>query len=690
MEIFKKNLFKNKLILTSILSLFIFIIIFSLPKFFIILDKKISYYFLKNQNKNFEVSKEIVVVNIDDLSISKIWSFPFSREVYSTLVKNLDEKKAWVIAFDIILSDNWPDKKVDDNLSSSIFESKKVVLWSAIVDNWLESIIPPLNKFLTWSTKYWFFTPNIHKISWESYSFSPIKRLNITEKLEDLRVRNSKKDFNHFSVEILKKYFSRENIKYYKNSIEIIPWEKIPYSNAKNKEILINYLPNKKFKKQISLSDIYFKEWRFESFDFENKIILLWATAKGLKDIFNTPNWADFWVYVHANILNTILSGKFLVLFNEKLEWALLILIIILAVYFNLSNNNKLVVISNLVLFFSYIALFNILLSLQVWIMLNYPAYTIFAFIMAITISNIAKYLTENKDKKRMLGALSEYISKDIASEILNSSWNVNLSGERKNISIFFSDIEGFTTISEKMNPEELVEFLREYLWAMSNIIMDERWFIDKYEWDAIMALWWVFGHENKSNYDNCISALKQQKALEKLNVAWEKIFGQKLNIRMWLNFWEAIVWNIWAKGRKMEFTALWDSVNLASRLESINKKYGTSICVSQSVYNNQKDNFEFRYLDKIRVKGKEIATDIYELVWEKSLVSDFKMDIARRFKEAIWFYLKRDFGKAKDIFQDLSNLWDKPSSVYLDRCIMYTKTPPPENWDGVWNMDSK
>ena len=686
----KKNIFKNKIFLTVFLSSIVFIIVLILPKFFIILDKKISYYFLKNHNENFSVSKEIVIVNLDDRSISKIWSFPFSREVYTTLINNLTKKKASVIAFDIILSDNWPNKNIDDDLAKSMKDSNNVILGAPITDNWVKSIIPPLSKFLTGWLNYWFFPPNIDSISWESYSFSSTKNLNITEKINEFKVKNTNKSFNHFTIEILKKYFNRDNISIYPDSFSIIPWEKIPYSSSQNKEILINYLPEAKFKEQLSLSDIYFKEWKFNETDFENKIVLVWATAKWLKDIFNTPNWVDFWVFIHANIINTILSGNFLVYFNENLEWALIILLIILSVYFNLSSNNKVVVFWNLSLFILFLFLVNYLLWMDVWIMLNHPAYIIFSFILAITFSNIAKYLTENKDKRKMLNALSEYISKDIASEILNNSWNIKLEWERKEISIFFSDIEWFTTISEKMDAEELVVFLREYLWAMSNVIMDERWLIDKYEWDAIMALWWVFWHESKSNYDNCNSALKQQNILKQLNVSWKQKFWQELKIRMWINSWEAIVWNIWATWRKMEFTALWDSVNLASRLEEINKKYWTYICVSDSVYFDQKDNFEFRYLDKIRVKGKTIPTSIYELLSKKWELSSLKSDIVLRFDEAINLYLSRDFSKSLSIFQELSDLHDSPSKTYIERCNMYLKNPPEDTWDQVWTMKTK
>jgi adenylate cyclase len=645
---------------------------------------------LKNHNENFSVSKDIVMVNLDDRSIAKIWSFPFSRDIYTTTIKNLQEKNASVIAFDIILSDNWPNKNVDNNLAKQIFDSKRVVLGSPITDNWVKSIIPPLNKFLTGWLSYWFFPPNIHKITWESYSFSPSKNLNITKKLEDSRVKNTKKSFNHFAVEILKKYLGRDKITFSKNWFSIVPWEIIPYSSSINNNILINYMPKNKFENQISLSDIYFKNGDFNNVSFDGKIVLIWATAEGLKDIFNTPNGVDFWVYIHGNILNTVLSQRFLIYFDENLEWLLIFLIIILAVYFNLSSNNKTVLFSNIILITLFILLNKHLLDLQIWIVLNHPAYMFLAFTLSIMFSNIVKYITENKDKKKMIKALWEYISKDIAQEILHDTWSIKLEWERKRISIFFSDIEWFTSISEKMNPEELVVFLREYLWVMSNIIMDERWLIDKYEWDAIMALWWVFWHVESSTYDNCNSALYQQAVLKKLNSGWKERFWEELKIRMWLHTGDAIVWNIWATWRKMEFTALWDSVNLASRLEEVNKKYGTYLCVSQTIYEEQKENFEFRYLDKIKVKWKNIPVGIYELLSKLWELPDSKKDIILSFNIWIELYLKQEFKKAREVFEKLWKEGDKPSLTYIERCKKFELIWPGTDWDWVWTMKTK
>jgi adenylate cyclase len=240
------------------------------------------------------------------------------------------------------------------------------------------------------------------------------------------------------------------------------------------------------------------------------------------------------------------------------------------------------------------------------------------------------------------------------------------------------------------MKAEELVDFLREYLWVMSNIIMDERWFINKYEWDAIMALFWVFGYEDTSTFDNCLSALKQQQNLRFLNKIWQKKFGQVLKVRMWLHSWKAIIWNIWAKWRKMEFTALWDSVNLASRLEWVNKFYWTSICVSEDVVKDVSNDFEFRKLDKIKVKWKDNAIIIYELLWEKNKITDLQRQIRDDFEKALDLYFKNDFSKAKEIFHRLWEKGDITSIVFEKRCFKFELSWVKDDWDWVWTLTEK
>lgn len=683
------KLLKNRLFSTLFLSLIIFLFIYKmiLWTYFYNIDKTVqnNLYDRINSIHNRHTTKDVVLLKIDEQTIKKLWRFPFNRDVYWKLIKNLNNLWVWVIWFDIIFADR-SNHKIDEEFAQSIKNAWNIVLGTSILDWWM--IEKPLSILAKWALTYGYFRPNVDTDTNIVYTFTPKARL-----------RNWY--FNAFAIWLLKAYY----YKLYKDkSYLTTTWEysnkffrlkdiKIPLARENSHKVLINYFSNDKYN-SYSFIDLYDRNWEKykqleKSWFLKDKIVIVWATAKWIKDIFFTPLWITYWVYTHVNILNTILTKNYLIYFNKNLELLILFLLIILWTYFNLSRSNFVLVLSNFAIITIFIVIIPGFLVFNS-LFLNYPTELVLALLLSLTFSNILKYLLENRNKTVLVKALSEYISEDIAKKILSTTWDIKLDWDNKKISIFFSDIAWFTTISEKMDAQRLVEFLREYLWEMSNIIMDEKWFINKYEWDAIMALFWVFWYESTSTYDNCKAALIQQLRLNILNKAWEKQFWQTLKVRMWIHTWYAIVWNIWAKWRKMEFTALWDSVNLASRLEWVNKFYWTYICVSQDAMLEVKDKFEFRKLDKIRVKWKDIPIEIYELLWEKGKISDLKKDIKVWFEKALELYFNKEFKKAAEIFKKLWEIWDPASLVFTRRCLKFEISWVEDDWDWVWTMEEK
>lgn len=377
--------------------------------------------------------------------------------------------------------------------------------------------------------------------------------------------------------------------------------------------------------------------------------------------------------------------------FDRQLEWLLIFLLVIVSVYANLSSSSRVLLVSNFLIVSIFWFIFPLSILLGTNLIINFPSEIIFSLLLSFTSANIVKYIIEDTNKRKLNQALSEYVGESIADEILLENGKVNLDGQEKNLVCFFSDIEGFTTMSEKLSPWELVTFLREYLSSMTGIIMDKQGHIDKYEWDAIMALWWAFTDHSHADYVSaCESALQQMNSLTQLNNKWSKKLWNTIHVRMWVHGWKAIIWNIGAIGKKMEFTALWDNINLASRLEGVNKYYGTYICVSEVVYNATKEFFIFRYLDEIQVKWKDIPVKIYELIWKKDLVSEKQSQVYNAFMWAMIHYKEKSFSDAKDIFERLADDGDAPSKTYAERCNYYIKNPPPSDWDGVWKMMEK
>lgn len=681
----KIELKKNKFLLSIIFSLLIFFLLL-LPDLNAInknIQKNIFNYFSY-------INDEIVVVNIDEKTTSKLGRFPFDRKIYANLIQNLNKAWAWVIWLDIIFADK-TSYESDQIFADAIKNAENVVLWWWTKDEgWINWIFEKPLDLLSNNNPIWFFDIKHDPYIGTVFSTSLIKNF-------------VNWNYEYFGLSILRKYYSfitkdnsflNQDFKVNENFLKLKDEIEIPFSAKNSNEMIINY-ENQKFNRY-SFFDIY-DDNSFESIqkiewkkDFlKNKIILVWATLRWI-DLLKTPkNPEEFWVNVHASFLNTVLNENFSKYFDKNLELLIIFLLTVLAIFINLNKWIKTLILSN-VFIFLLIILYFVFIKLQ-HLILNYPFELILSFIFSATISNILKYLFENKDKVKLNKALSEYVSKDIANEILSWAWSVKLEWEKKRIVTFFSDIEWFTSISERFEPEDLITYLKDYLTEMSEIIINQKWFINKYEWDAILALRGVFWkvEENISKLA-CDSALMQFKRLDELNKIWQndpRIW--KINIRIWINIWDAILWNIWAKWKKIEFTAIWDSVNLASRLEEINKFYWTRFCVSENIYNEVKDLYEFRYLDRIRVKWKNNWVDIYELIDYKWSLSQEKIDSIKSFENAVALYQDKKFKEAYKEFEKMDKN-AKDVEIYKERCIYYIQNPPALNWDKIWTMTQK
>lgn len=679
------KIINNKNILTTILTIIIFIVAFSFNNVFYFINKAIQneYYNFNNIINWWYANDNIVIVEIDEYTLESIWRHPFKRDVYANVIDKLVSKQTTIVAFDILFLDK-TDTESDYVLSNSLNGSWNVILPVAHLP-W-NKIKKPLPIFLETDKSLSYLTPIVNKQNKVVYSVVPEQNFD-NEKLP------------YFWVSILRKYYSYyynksyDNFSYQNNFYNLTDTIKIPLSHEKSKEILINYIDSSKFN-TISFESIY----NDESFDkyhdefFKDKIIIIGTAAKWIKDIFYTPNGKEYWVYIHANFVNTVMNKSFLIYFNKNLEVLLILLLILVSVYFNLSKTWYVLFFSNVLISFLFLFLFPLLIIIYTSLILNFPTQLILWLVLSLTFSNIVKYVIENIHKQKLNKALSEYVSKDIAEEIIFGLGKIKLDWEKKKITMFFSDIEWFTSISERFSPEKLVKFLREYLNEMSNIIINEKGFINKYEWDAIIAFWGIFSEKPKleDSHNTCLASLVQLIRLDNLNKKWETEWLPKLKIRIGIHSWDAIIWNIWAKGKKMDFTALWDNVNIASRLEWVNKYYWTSICVSEVIYEEQKSYFEFRYLDKIKVKWKNKSIKIYELICLLGELSESQKDIRELFLKATKLYLNKDFLKALSIFEELDRLWDNPSLVYVIRCKKYIEEWVPEIWNWTWEMENK
>jgi len=312
--------------------------------------------------------------------------------------------------------------------------------------------------------------------------------------------------------------------------------------------------------------------------------------------------------------------------------------------------------------------------------------------------SAIVDFLKERKQKILIKGMFSQYLNPELVDELVNHPERLTLGGVRKNMTVLFSDLANFTTISEKTEPEVLVEMLNKYFDEMTEIIFETKGTLDKFEGDAIMAFWNAPIDDEKHQYNASLAALKMKKKVNELKGYWSSIVGFDFSIRVGINSGEMIVGNMGGK-KKFDYTVIGDNVNLASRLETINKVYGTDIIISEFVYEKIKNDFIARELDLIIVKGKTVPVKIFQLIDLEKQSIIYSADQIRNLKKLIEyfesglnFYREKNFLRAIEEFEKVFLIEpdDKPTKVFIDRCFDFLNSPPPDDWYGVFESKIK
>jgi adenylate cyclase len=424
---------------------------------------------------------------------------------------------------------------------------------------------------------------------------------------------------------------------------------------------------------------------------FKNSIVIIGPTARSVGDLGPTPfSSKQPNVFIHANVFNTIVSRSFI----RPISWRIQITVMIL--------------LTLIVGISGFVTKFKNSLILTAVILIGYSAYVFLlftqlsrSFIIAEPLSSIllcyissVSYLTfrENKQKQQIKSMFEKYVDASVVDKLIENPELMALGGEERELTILFTDIQGFTTMSEKLTPNELVKLLNELLDDLSMIIFKNRGTIDKYIGDAIMAFWGAPVPDEEHAYHACVAALEMQRELKKLRDRWKKQGRPEIRMRVGINTGKVIVGNMGSKV-KFNYTVVGDDVNLASRLEGANKQYGTSIMLGESTYKKVKDKVIVRELDLLVVKGKTEPVRVYELI---GLVNDSLPDDMKKFIEiyhkALKLYRSKEWDKAIEEFSKAIeiNPDDYTSKLYIKRSAHFKKFPPPDDWNGVFVMETK
>jgi adenylate cyclase len=423
---------------------------------------------------------------------------------------------------------------------------------------------------------------------------------------------------------------------------------------------------------------------------FKDKIVLVGATAIGIYDIRATPFSPVFpGVEVHANVMENILHDDFLI----RPEWmsifdlgALLVLGLFLGMVLP-RVRAAYGLIPWVAVTLTYYGIDRYLFEVKgVIVSTIYPIAEISFIFLGIT---FYKYLTEEKKRKQYREAFSRYVSASVVNEILKDPDRLKLGGERKNLTVMFTDIRGFTSISEKLDPETVVHILNEYLTPMTEVVFQQGGMLDKYIGDAIMAVWGaplaLPDHARRA----CVTALEMMKRLRVLQQGWAERKLPPINIGIGVNTGPMSVGNM---GSEMlfDYTVIGDSVNLASRLEGLNKEYGTNIIVSEATYQETKEEFVFRVMDRVVVKGKKETVGIFELMGSKENAAGLSERVTR-FEAGFKAYQNRQWQEAIREFEALGKYEeDKAARIFIERCRLYQESPPPPDWNGAFILTKK
>lgn len=431
------------------------------------------------------------------------------------------------------------------------------------------------------------------------------------------------------------------------------------------------------------VSDKYFKD----KFVFVGLGSDIKVDIQGAVDAFPTPFFRFkkemmYGVAIHANALNTMLNGCKLKKIDSPVMFMAFFIISLIPFWFRKKPMGLTAVGSGGIIII--IAFSMILFNTRGMIIEIVPSG--FAIALNTLFLGLNEFRQSHREKKYMKQAFESYVSSDIVKTIIEDPSALARGGEKKEMTVMFADITEFTTVSEKLTPEELVSLLNDYFKFITDMILENKGTLDKYIGDAIMAFFGAPVYFKDHAQKACATTLILDKKLNHLKETSQIVFT---GITMGINSGEMIVGNVGSE-KRFDYTVIGDEVNLASRLEALNKAYGTSIILGENTKKQLDNNlFLTRELDLVRVKGKFKAAPIYELLEN---TEENRENITRPFARGLAAYRNRDWEKAENIFKEIcKNIpLEGPSRVYLERCKIFAENPPPEEWDYVWEMKTK
>ena len=455
-------------------------------------------------------------------------------------------------------------------------------------------------------------------------------------------------------------------------------------------KLLVNYLGGPKTFPHISVSDVL--GGAVPAGTFKDRIVLVGATAVATYDLRNTPfNPRYPGTEVHATVIDNILTQRFM----ARPEWSR-VFDVLAIVGMSALTGVALTRLSPLMgvlftggLFTLYVLLTRwVFVSNRLWLNTVYPLMALLTVYIALT---LYYYVTEQRERRRIKTTFKQYVAEHVVEEMTKDPARLRLGGEEKVLTVLFSDLEGFTSYSERYSAHEMTEMLAEYYNRMTEQIFAHRGTLKEYVGDELLAFFGAPVEDAEHARHACETALAMRVQRIALVEEWEKIGRPRLRSRTGINSGPMVVGNLGSKYR-FAYGVVGDQVNLGSRLEGLNKVYRTDILISENTARLVEPGFLLRELDMVRVLGRAQAVRLYELIGKAGVALEPGRERAlSAYADALEAYRKGVWADALGLFQEALTHWpeDGPSRSMVQRCLAYQANPP-ESWDGVFEQQFK
>jgi adenylate cyclase len=428
------------------------------------------------------------------------------------------------------------------------------------------------------------------------------------------------------------------------------------------------------------------KEPQVQPSEFSGKTVLIGGNAPGILDNRPTPlSGACPGVEIQATMLDNLLRRDFIRVPPPAVFFGFLIFVSLLtAVGSSVLRKIRLLVVFFILCLAVPCAAVWLAFRSGFWLDFVVPEFAVVAGFLGASLLN---YSVEGKQRRFIKNVFRHYLSPDVIERVIQNPALLQLGGEKREITSFFSDVAGFTTISESLSPEELVNLLNEYLSEMTDLILSSGGTLDKYEGDAIIAFWNAPLDQPDHALRACRAALGCQKRLAGLQPHFREKYGRAVTMRIGLNSGAAVVGNM-GSSRRFDYTAMGDTINLAARLEGACKQYKVPILVGEATHRHVENDLAAREVDIIRVVGKTKPVAVFEIIGELAQLTPVEGERLRFYNEAREAYKRRDWKKAAEIFGKVEG--DDLAVLHMERCHALEQSPPAGDWDGVFVLKTK